>query len=92
MKAVEDGHCMARLGRKRRILKWAGLVVSLLIVVGFCHSVFAALRLYAYAHTIFALQVTSTWGSLDFASIWPTSNIPSDLGVVWCVIAVLKVW
>ena len=68
---------MRRLGRKGRTLKWAGVVLSLLIVVGFCHSAFAALRLNVFANGMFALQITSTWGSIDFASLWPTSDIPA---------------
>ncbi len=74
---------MAQLRRRWRILKWMGLVLSLLIVVGFCHSAVAALRLNVLANGMFALQITSTWGSIDFASLWPTSNSPTNLSVNW---------
>ena len=38
MKVIEGGHCMARLGRKGQILKWAGLVLSSIIVLAWAMS------------------------------------------------------
>ena len=57
---------------------------SLIVTIGlWVQSSFFSLRLNAFAQEIFALQITSSWGYVRVASIWPTTDIPWTLNIDW---------
>jgi hypothetical protein len=72
---------MKRRKRKGRVLRWLGLLLSLVVVGLWIHSSMVALRLNIGVRGSFFIQITSTWGVIEFASVWPTSSVPSGLGV-----------
>ncbi|MBN1489161.1 MAG: hypothetical protein JXA69_04520 [Phycisphaerae bacterium] len=74
---------MIRTGRRRRVLKWAGMILSMLIAVVMCASAFVGLRANVFVQDAFALQITSSWGTVVLSSLWPASEIPSNLYVAW---------
>ncbi len=68
----------ARSPLRHRLL----FALSVLLCVGTCalwvHGLLAALRLNILARGTVGLQITSTWGSIDVAWLWPASTITAS--------------